>query len=352
MNLYNFSFLTSRKHYFIAIFKKLTFKKIINLFHCYLSYLLRHQMSGAVPPIVILILTYKCNYQCIMCQKSSLDKNVYHQPLSMNYVMIEAFLRKYGDKITLLQLFGGEPLHHSDIHKILDLIHNYNIAYTIGTNGSLLTPSIIEKITNHCAWLSISLDTSNPTNYAQIRKGGDLKTIQDNLNYIHNYKKKCSTKYPIINGNATIFTYNLKDINQLIRFCIYHDVQSLSLSSGKLYNTKEVKGEHLVKNDKERTLQILDEAKSLALELAFNLRVNMKSIYLGHRNKAQKDKASKKRNLGLYFEMTIQPNFNTMAATYGYENMGTIENNQLDVVWNSKGGKYVKARVSNNSNKN
>ena len=347
MGLYNFSFLTSRKKYFIAIFKKLTFKKIFNLFHCFFSYLFKLQTSGAVPPVVVLILTYKCNYQCIMCQKSSLDKNVYHQPLSMDYTVIKEFLKKYGDKITLLQLFGGEPLHHLDIHRVLDLIHDYNIAYTIGTNGSLLTPSITKKITGSCAWLSLSLDSANSHNYAKIRKGGDLKIIKNNLNYLHNHKKRSKTKYPIINGNATIFTYNLNDINQLIHFCIDHDIPSLSLSSGKLYNTKEVKKQHLIQNDKVKTKQVLEAAKDLASKLNFNLRVKMRSIYLGHRSEMQKEKGSKKRNLGLYFEVTIQPDFNTMAATYGYENMGIIEDNQLEKVWNSKDSEYAKIRRLN-----
>jgi MoaA/NifB/PqqE/SkfB family radical SAM enzyme len=349
MSLQKLSFLMSRRGYVAPVARRLTPKRLANLSRSGLGYLLRLPTSGPVPPIVTLMLTYRCNYNCIMCQKSSFDENEYHHPESMGLASVRQFIEDYGDRIAVLRLFGGEPLFHPDVLDVLDLVRKHRIAYTIGTNGSLLTPDVVDRITGNCAWISISLDSADDDNYAHIRKGGDLETIRVNLSHIRALKEQRGTRYPIVNASATVFTYNLYDLEDLIRFCKNEGIESLSLSSGRLYNTPHVTEEHLIQNDRDEARRVLDSAKALAERLDFNLRVRMRSLYLAPRTEEQKQRDEARRRPDLYFEMTVQPDFEAVTGFEGYRSMGKIAGGRLPQVWNAPDGAYASARSGANS---
>jgi sulfatase maturation enzyme AslB (radical SAM superfamily) len=281
-----------------------------------------------------------------MCQKSSIDDNEYQDPQSMDFEALRAFIERYGDRILVLRLFGGEPLFYSEFEKVLDLLHRKKIAYTIGTNGILLTRPIIEKITGKCAWISISIDSADDENYARIRKGGELETLRENLRLLRDRKALKGTPYPIVNGNSTVFMYNLNDVEQLIHFCKTFDIESLSLSSGRLYNTPLVTDKDLIQNSKAEARRAIDRARALASSLDFNLRVRMRSLYLQPRTDADRERDAQKRSPGLYFEMTIQPDFEAVTGFEGYRRMGTIVDNNLGSVWNGNEGRYTSERGS------
>ena len=339
----NLSLLLSRRDYAFSILRHLTVKKAVNLLSCVAGYAFRMRRSGSVPPVLTVMLTYRCNYRCIMCQKASVDDNEYHHPTTMEFDQLKSFIESYGDRILVLRLFGGEPLMHPRIGEVLDLLDERGITYVIGTNGSLLGPEVVERVVGRCGWISISFDSADDERYAWIRQGGELETLRRNLDLIAETKRARGTRYPIMNGNATVFTYNLDDVEGLIHFCREHGVESLSLSAGKLYNTPEVREEHLLRNHKERARDVLDRAKALAASLDFNLRVRMRSIYLTPRSDELRSKDEARRKPGLYFEMTIQPDFRAVAAFEGYRDMGSLDDG-LGPVWDSTNGEYAMLR--------
>lgn len=342
--MYDVHFLRSRLHYVKAIIPYLTIRRVYNVFISLISYFLKLKKSGRIPPVIVLILTYKCNYQCIMCQKSAISDNPYKKPEDMDYERLERFLRANSKDLFLVQLFGGEPLYYKHIDKTIDLLHELNIPYCLGTNGALLSESICNKIIGRCLWLSISLDAANPEPYRYIRKGGNIYQIEKNLSYLNQLKKKTKNKLPILNANTTVFTYNITEVSPLILFCQKHHIKSLSVSGGKIYGTKEVNEKHLLKNYKEYAIKYIEEAKELALNNKFNLRVRLRSLY--ESNKKSTRKRTYKNTLDLYIETTIQPNFNIVAAGDDYLPMGNLINHSLEELWNAPHHPYFKSRSS------
>ena len=336
--------LSKRAAYVLPVLRSLTLKRVFNLLRCVVGYVFRLKTSGAVPPVVTTMLTYRCNLKCIMCQKSSIDPNEYHDPQTMDYDALRSFIEQYGDRILVLRLFGGEPLLHPRILEVLDMLNERRIAYTIGTNGILLDDAVVDRLSGKCGWVSISFDTADDERYAWIRDGGTLQELRDNLRRIQTMKTARHTRYPIVNGNATIFTYNLEDIEGLIHFCREFGVEGLSVSAGKLYNTPLVGDEHLIRNDPDRARRVLEEAKALAERLEFNLRVRMRSIYVGSRTDEQRTRDAARRKPGLYFEMTVQPDFTAVAAFEGYRPMGRL-NGDIREVWNADDSQYARLRT-------
>ncbi len=65
------SFIVTRIRLILALLPLLTFKKVFNLVAAIFFFLVKSERTVKHPPILILALSNKCNYECIMCLKSS-----------------------------------------------------------------------------------------------------------------------------------------------------------------------------------------------------------------------------------------------------------------------------------------
>ncbi|WMJ73649.1 radical SAM protein [Cytophagaceae bacterium ABcell3] len=297
--------------------------------------------------MLILILTYKCNYACIMCRKSSLDDNEYKRPGEMDYKKLEETLRKYRKDLCLVQLFGGEPIHYKQFLKTIKLLQELKIPYCICTNGYLLSQEISHELLKGCLWVSFSLDAADPNLYKKIRVGGNLQTVSSNIMFLNQLKERKKQHTPILNANTTVFSYNIHDVPNLLYFCKRHGISSLSVGGGRLYNSPKVKEEHLIKNNKDKAVHYIAKAKETAKSLGIVLRVRLRSIQNTTPKPLEtkpKHQTSFLRKFGLYFETTLQPDFNVVAASENYKTMGNMSTESLESIWNGAKGKYSNIR--------
>lgn len=329
--MYSWTLFKSRIEYLKILIPRLTIRKLWNLSICFLSYITGSTTSSKVPAVWVIILTYKCNYKCIMCQKSSVDDNPYKHPASMNYTYIEALIIKHHKDISLIQLIGGEPLLYPEFKKVIELLHRYNIGYFITTNGYLLNSEISDLITGKCLWVSFSLDAATPELYKKIRVGGSIEDISSNIKQLNRFKKLSRTNIPLLNANSTLFTYNLNDIETLLEFCADHDIQSLSIGGGRLYNTPKVNSTHLLRNQKEYSVSVIERAKQVAKGRGINMRVALRSLY-----GTKETRVKNKPTLSSYLEITIQPDFAVVAAGNEYMYMGNLSVNSVEEIWNGE----------------
>ncbi|MEG1708196.1 MAG: radical SAM protein [Acinetobacter sp.] len=112
---------------------------------------------------VVLTLTNKCNLHCIYCYEGLKDNH------SMSFETAKAILDKEfalnENKELQIDFHGGEPLYCFDMIKQLcewSLSQKRNCKYIffIGTNGTLLTPTMKKWFVEHKdrVWLGLSLD--------------------------------------------------------------------------------------------------------------------------------------------------------------------------------------------------
>jgi len=134
----------------------------------------------------------QCNLKCIMCKIWTMENGYYDQ---INFW--ENAEREFFPFIKEVEMLSGEPFIQKDTYKLIDIISGINPGchWSFTTNAHWkMTPKITEsldkiKISN----MIISIDSFSPTKYAEIRKGGELKTVlkttQDLIEYNESRKK-------------------------------------------------------------------------------------------------------------------------------------------------------------------
>jgi MoaA/NifB/PqqE/SkfB family radical SAM enzyme len=124
-------------------------------------------------------ITYRCNAYCEFCH-FGIHENFSSTP----YAKVEDFksnvrqLSKLG--VRFIDLTGGEPLLHKDIHIMAEFARGLNIQTSITTNG-LLYPKFADKLAGNINLLHFSLDSPDEEEHNHIRKVDCYKTVLKSL---------------------------------------------------------------------------------------------------------------------------------------------------------------------------
>lgn len=339
----NYKWLISRIHYLMAIVPTLSFRKILNIIICLISYIFKTKTSGKAPIILAINITYRCNYSCIMCQKSSVQKNVYtDNPKDLNFNEIEKLLRENSKYISIVRLSGGEPLYYEAFIRLIDLLDQLKMKYALLTNGSLLTSEISKKLLKNCIEISFSIDSAESEKYSEIREQGNLDIVSHNINYLNQLKKDYKSKTPILNIATTTFSFNISGLPQLINYCDLHHIKSISVSEGGYYNTPKVRHEQLIKHYPEEVKLAVNKAKEIAKNKGIILRLNSQIL-----NSKIQDSINVKpiinKCINFYIYAAVNPLLEINSCALSYP-IGSIDGTSLSNVWNGKNFGFVKAR--------
>jgi MoaA/NifB/PqqE/SkfB family radical SAM enzyme len=123
--------------------------------------------------------TYRCNAYCEFCHFG-----VHENFDSTPYARIEDFksnvqqLAKLG--VRFIDLTGGEPLLHKDIHIMAGYAKDLKMQTSITTNG-LLYPKFADKLLDKINLLHFSLDSPDEDEHNSIRKVDCYKSVIDSL---------------------------------------------------------------------------------------------------------------------------------------------------------------------------
>jgi sulfatase maturation enzyme AslB (radical SAM superfamily) len=108
-----------------------------------------------------------CNLDCVYCYAQGGDYGGPHEKMSLE-IGQETFQKFYElyDQISRVMFFGGEPLLNADVIERLcefgwqtaDRLGRQRPVYTMITNGTILSPKIIELVKRYDLKLTISLD--------------------------------------------------------------------------------------------------------------------------------------------------------------------------------------------------
>jgi MoaA/NifB/PqqE/SkfB family radical SAM enzyme len=124
--------------------------------------------------------TYRCNAYCEFCHFGVHDnfKNTPYTNLNEFHSNIEQ-LAKLGVKF--IDLTGGEPLLHKEIHLMAAYAKQFNIQTSITTNA-LLYPKFAEKLAGKVDLLHFSLDSPDEEEHNKIRKVDCYNAVFESLN--------------------------------------------------------------------------------------------------------------------------------------------------------------------------
>ena len=192
-----------------------------------------------------LVLNNSCNLCCDYCFA---NKGVYDKPNEqMTFVTAKKAIdflvssaTANGTNNVAISFFGGEPLLSFNlIKKCVDFCENtyegVNFEYMITTNGTLLTPEIVEFMQKHKFDIMISIDgTRELHNFYRKYKSqkGSYDDIVKNINLFRN-KKMLNARITITDNNPEIHSY-IDSILELgierITYAVDYNISSDSFS--------------------------------------------------------------------------------------------------------------------------
>jgi organic radical activating enzyme len=171
----------------------------------------KHLLTLVVEP------TSKCNLACSFCDLHSgriadVDHYKGHMTIS-TWENLVSQLEISGYKLKQLQLHGnGEPLLNKLTPRFIEIARRKNIAESIRvtTNGTLLTPSILEKIVEAGAdEIRVSVDAGDAGTWEKFKGKKLFKNLQKNVTNAIEYVAKRPNiklvlKYPVVSGDQDL----------------------------------------------------------------------------------------------------------------------------------------------------
>lgn len=162
-----------------------------------------------LPRLVAWEITRRCNLNCVHCRAGS-ERGPYPGELDRAKCMeILDQIRKVGDPVVILT--GGEPLMREDVFDLAEYGTSLGLRMVMATNGTLLTPSMIEKIKGSgIKRVSISLDGSGEQQHDQFRKvKGAFKGATEGVRLL----KSAGVEFQI---NTTVTRHNINEVKDIL----------------------------------------------------------------------------------------------------------------------------------------
>lgn len=138
--------------------------------------------TPAFPRRLTLELTNRCNYSCVMCPSR-------WRPELARGDMDPALFRRIADEaaehapVAVVPFFRGESLLHPQAAQLLAHAKARGLGpIQLASNGALLTPELGRALLDlGLDFISFSLDSDDPAEYADIRRGGELGRVKRNV---------------------------------------------------------------------------------------------------------------------------------------------------------------------------
>ena len=218
------------------------------------KYGIQKPFTSYVPFLVVWNISRACNLNCKHCYEEA------HTAAPDELTTQEALeaVDKMADAgIAYIAISGGEPLMRPDLWQITKRMGEREVAFSIATNGTMLTKQNVEKLKKYnCRYVQISLDGATAKTHDEFRgmPGMFEKTIQGIKN---------SVEAGLTVGIATTVTkHNYDEIPDIIKLA-----DKLKVNIWMHYNFIPVgRGKNIIKTDitpeqRDRLLKLLIEKR-------------------------------------------------------------------------------------------
>ncbi|MBD3272513.1 MAG: radical SAM protein [Elusimicrobia bacterium] len=184
----------------------------------------RFKRSQTIPPFperVIVELTNRCNYSCVMCPRRFMKDRLGIMAMPLFKKIIDEAGRYPGTIIT--PFFRGESLLHPQIIPCLKYIASKkNLSILLATNGALMTASLADRLLDtKIDFISFSVDAVDPETYRRIRNGSYEKVKQNIIHFIKKKKKRRLSR-PVIQVSAVDTADSHAGLDSFVSFWLKH----------------------------------------------------------------------------------------------------------------------------------
>lgn len=178
------------------------------------------KLWAASPTFLNLEPTTRCNFSCWYCVGRHMEQAD---------IEIENFVRiidNFPGLRTLALVGEGEPLMHKQFFDMVKIARDRGIEVGTISNGSTFSRSNIEKICESgINYISISIDSTIPEQFASSRQGGDLAKTLKNIKQLVDYRDSIGSSYPKIGLKGTLFSYSEEELPKIVDLAKQHGVE-------------------------------------------------------------------------------------------------------------------------------
>ena len=142
--------------------------------------------------------TTRCNLNCRTCVRNAWDEPRGTMPLDLFNELLE-HLEAFPKPVTIFFGGYGEPLAHSGLLEMIRRAQSRGHRVELITNGILLNPSLIRELVDLAVdqvWISI--DGLTPDSYADIRRGGQLRVVEQDIRALNGARLRAGLRMPAI----------------------------------------------------------------------------------------------------------------------------------------------------------
>jgi len=166
--------------------------------------------------------TTACNLDCPLCGTHFVPRKT--RNLTMAHVdnVVDACGKRM--KSVCFHLMG-EPLLNPEIFKLVKRCSDQGIETSFGTNGMLIDHFSNEIIDSGLSFLSVAIDGANEEDYEKYRIRGKFDKVVKNTKSFLAEKKRRGAKYPVVQVQTVMFSYNEDKEDQVDEFLAEFDCE-------------------------------------------------------------------------------------------------------------------------------
>ena len=172
----------------------------------------------AFPSRVTLELTNHCNLSCAMCPRKFMSGPNVYMPFPLFQKIIDEMAQH--QDIALVPFFRGESLLHPQCIEMLAYAKERGISpIQFTTNATLMNRELAEALMDlELDFISFSVDSLEPEAYQRIRKGSDLRTVMEHIEFFCNLKSQRGLDKPEIQVSMVRTKETFDGVDNFIQF--------------------------------------------------------------------------------------------------------------------------------------
>ena len=221
---------------------------------------------------------WTCNLRCYFCRRQSVEAERLASLQPSQREIPQAALDKLMAVLPYAEVFNltplGEPLLYSGLDRLLErcrAVRPRNLQLT--TNGNAMTEARARQLVEAgVRRIFFSIDSADPTTYAEMRVGGTLDKASEGLAHLNEWKARLGADIPEIVIASTFMRRNITDLPGLVEFARANQASLLSVQLMEAEDPSlepETLGRHIP-----LTVDWLRQARRKARELGVNLAVH------------------------------------------------------------------------------
>lgn len=178
------------------------------------------RLWAASPTFLNLEPTTRCNFSCWYCVGRHMEQ------ADIEIGKFVRILDNFPGLRTLALVGEGEPLMHKQFFEMVKIARDRGIKVGTISNGSTFSRSNIEKICESgINYISISIDSSVPEQFASSRLGGNLAKTLENIKRLVDHRNSIGSSYPKIGLKGTLFSYSMDELPKIVDLAKRHGVE-------------------------------------------------------------------------------------------------------------------------------